>query len=207
MGENDRKSDLEWAEEGREKQSSFGIFDIYSVTRTSPRGRRGTFILVDAADWVTVVPLVKNDTGRDCFLMVRQYRHGSREVTIEFPAGVIERGEEPSESAARELLEETGRSAASLKLLGSSSPNPAFMTNTTYTFLATELGPANGQRLDPLEEVEVIATPIDEVVASMGTESYANSIMMAALGYYLRWEASQPPRKGARPPGSFIAER
>jgi 8-oxo-dGTP pyrophosphatase MutT (NUDIX family) len=206
MGEGDKDSDLAWNEEYREKQSSFGIFDIYSVTRVSPQGRRGSFILVDAADWVTVVPLVKDAAGRDCFLMVRQFRHGNRKVTIEFPAGVIERDEEPAEGAARELLEETGRSAANLVLLGSSSPNPAFMTNATYTFLATHLGPPDKQRLDALEEVEIVTIPIDEVVASMGTKAYANSIMMAALGYYLRWESWQEKSKGARRLGAFIAE-
>jgi len=192
---------LDWEEESREKQSSFGIFDVYSVRRAAPSGQRGNFIIVDAPDWVTVVPLARNESGEPCFVMVRQYRHGSRRITLEFPAGVIERNEEPEEAAARELEEETGRRAKSITLLGEASPNPAFMCNRTFTYLATGVGLPGAQALDELEDVEVELIPVDVVVAEMGTGSYDNTIMMAALAYYLRWEASQSNHTGKRSEG------
>lgn len=185
----DDESHFEWEEEYREKESSFGIFDVYRVTRVSPKGRRGSFVVVDAPDWVTVVPILRDGEGTDRFLMVRQYRQGSRTVTLEFPAGVVEWEEEPAAAAKRELIEETGHTPQRVVFLGKSNPNPSFMCNTTYTYLALDLGPAQDQALDELEEVDLELVPIDEVSAKMGTPPYDNTIMMGALAYYHRWKA------------------
>jgi 8-oxo-dGTP pyrophosphatase MutT (NUDIX family) len=185
----DEPSRLEWEEEYREKESSFGIFDVYRVTRVSPQGQRANFIVVDAPDWVTIVPVLKNDEGTECFLMVRQYRHGSQTTTLEFPAGLIDWEENPAEAARRELVEETGRTPEQIVFLGESNPNPAFMCNTTYTYLALGLGPEHDQDLDEFEEVDRVLIPIDEVEKQMGIPPYNNTIMMSALAYYQRWKA------------------
>ena len=120
--------------------------------------------------------------------MVRQFRHGSRAVTVEFPAGVIEPGEEPQAAAARELAEESGYTARRLTLLGASNPNPSFMRNTSYTFLAEGLHGPGAQSLDPLELVEVERVAVERVLSEMGTGEFDNGMMLAALGYYLRWK-------------------
>ena len=62
---------------------------------------------MDTADWVNVVPILADDKGNDCFLMVRQYRQGSASITLEFPGGVIDAGEDPETAARRELLAKT----------------------------------------------------------------------------------------------------
>lgn len=181
---------LRWEEESREKESSFGIFDVYRVTRTSPAGQRGSFVVVDAPDWVTVIPLLAGKESS--FLMVRQFRHGSRNLTLEFPAGVVEPAEEPSAAAARELAEETGYLADRLTLLGAINPNPSFMCNTSYTFLAEGLHKAGNPTPDALELVEQELLPVDRVIAEMGTGLFNNAIMMSGLAYYLRWRAGRP---------------
>jgi len=181
---------LRWEEESREKESSFGIFDVYRVTRTSPAGQRGSFVVVDAPDWVTVIPLVAGE--EPSFLMVRQFRHGSRSLTLEFPAGVIEPAEEPSAAAARELAEETGFTADRITLLGAANPNPSFMCNTSYTFLAEGLHKSGNPTPDALELVEAVVLPVDRVVAQMGTGPFNNAIMMSGLAYYLRRRAARP---------------
>lgn len=184
-----RGSRLEWEEEYREKESSFGIFEIYRVTRVSPKGQRGNFVIVDAPDWVTIVPLIRDKKGIDSFLMVRQYRHGSETVTLEFPAGVVEFEEEPEDAARRELIEETGWAPEKTIFLGKANPNPSFMCNTTYTFLASGLRDGAEQQLDETEEIVLEIVPADEVVKKMGVPPYDNAIMMSALAYYLRWKA------------------
>ncbi len=63
--------------------------------------------------------------------MVKQYRHGSDSITLEFPAGMVDPGEDAKETAKRELLEETGYTSQSIVLVGKVNPNPAFMTNIT----------------------------------------------------------------------------
>ncbi len=180
---------LRWQEESREKEGSFGIFDVYRVVRASPAGQRGNFTVVDAPDWVTIVPLLA-DQGPS-FLMVRQFRHGSGRVTLEFPAGVVEPGEKPSAAAARELAEETGYTADRLTLLGATNPNPSFMCNTTYTFLAEGLRKSGSPTPDALELVESELLPVERVIAEMGTGPFDNAIMMSAIAYYLRWSVGQ----------------
>ena len=95
--------------------------------------------------------------------MVRQYRHGADLITTEFPAGLVERGEDPAAAAGRELMEETGFRAGRLTLLGELTPNPAFMTNRCFTYLAEDLHPVGGPALDDLEALESLSLPVAEV--------------------------------------------
>ena len=71
---------------------------------------------------------------------MRQLRHPVERVLLEIPAGGIEPGEEPSDSANRELEEETGRRAQKLEGLGGFYSSPGFCTEYLHLFLATELG-------------------------------------------------------------------
>src|SRR5512138_2544631 len=106
-----RDEHLRWTELSRRKLGSYSIFDLYSAERRAADGRTGSFTLLSAPDWVNVVPVIRDASGRVRFVMVRQYRHGVEAVTTEFPAGLVSPGEPPAEAAARELEEETGRRA------------------------------------------------------------------------------------------------
>ena len=177
---------LAWKTISRKWLSDFRIFNMYQVERKNAEGVVGTFYEVDAPDWVTVIPHITDEKLGSCFLMVRQYRHGSEEITLEFPAGMVEKGEPAVECAGRELLEETGYRAGTLELIGEVSPNPAFMNNTVATYLADGLELIRGQELDEHEIIDVVPVPVDEVLDSMGQGEYNNGIMMIAFGFYLR---------------------
>jgi ADP-ribose pyrophosphatase len=182
----DKRDDahLLWTDVSRRKHSSFGIFDVYTVLRRSPRGGTGSFVLVDAPEWVTIIPIT--DDEEPCFLMARQYRHGSSSVTLEFPAGAVNAGEAPLDAAKRELLEETGCSAVEMEHLGAVNPNPAFMTNTVHTFLARGLTKIAPQALDQHEILDIERIPVKRVIEHMGNAPYSNGIMMISLAWYLR---------------------
>jgi 8-oxo-dGTP pyrophosphatase MutT (NUDIX family) len=109
---------------------------VFRVSRTlteSPHtGERHSFYRIDSPDWVNVVPV----TPAGEIVMVRQFRHGLRDVTLEIPGGMIDPGETPEQAAARELLEETGYRAARLETLGSVNPNPALFGNRVFSFTA-----------------------------------------------------------------------
>jgi len=179
---------LIWKDLDRKKLHSCRIFDLYEVKRLSPVGRERNFFLLHAPDWITVIPVLKNEKGDECFLMVEQFRHGSSEVTIEFPAGIVDKGEAPEEAAGRELSEETGYSAGRIVKLGEISPNPAFMDNRTHTFAALDLELTGDQNLDDDEFIHFHLIPVSEVQRDMGTGRYSNGVMMMALAYYNRWK-------------------
>ena len=110
--------------------------------------------------WANIVALTK--TGE--VVLVRQYRHGVREVLLEFPGGVVEDGEDPLEGAKRELLEETGYTASQWVEVGRLYPNPALQTNTLYCYLALDAVKVSGQSLDAGEDIEIHLMPLDELI-------------------------------------------
>lgn len=108
---------------------------------------------------VCVAPL--DGEGRLWF--VRQYRYAIGRYTVELPAGKLEEGEDPLDSALRELSEETGFSAASIEKLGSLFPSPAYTTEEIHLYLATGLS-AGEQHPDEDEFLQLFPLPLEEAV-------------------------------------------
>ncbi|MFW5769316.1 MAG: NUDIX hydrolase [Spirochaetota bacterium] len=186
-----RQEHLVWRELGRKRLLQSVVFDVYSISRTSSMGHEGEFIVLDSPDWVNVVPVTRDTIGRECFLMVHQYRQASQTLTIEFPGGVLDRNEKPEEGASRELVEETGYRAGDIHLAGKIIPNPAIMDNWCYTFVAENLEKVAGQVLDQLELLDYELIPVEEVQKRMGTGPYTHSLMMVALDFYNRWKTGK----------------
>jgi len=169
------------------------IFDIQRVQRASTDGRVGEFVELHAPLWATVIPWFRNEQGVPMFIMVRQYRHGSDSVTIEFPAGTIDAGEDPETAAKRELLEETGcEPVGNMYEIGSISPNPAFMNNRVWFYFVEGVRNVGEQHLDEHEQLDILTVPVKEVLASMGTGQYDNGIMMIAQAFFLRFAQNRP---------------
>jgi ADP-ribose pyrophosphatase len=175
---------LRWVERSRERVLSSPVFEVYLSHSRAADGREGDFYLLEAPNWVNIVPVVRGEDGLPSFIMVRQHRHGVGVTTTEFPAGLCERGESTDAAAFRELAEETGRKASTMSLLGRLSPNPAFMNNWCYTYLAEGLSPAGEKHLDLLEVLEVVEVPAARLMREIGTGEFVNSLTMAALFWY-----------------------
>jgi len=79
------------------------------------------------------------DEGK--MVMVRQYRKAANRVMLEAPAGKIDRGEEPLAAAVRELKEETGYTAGTVKLLTKFYPSVGYSEEMLYLYLCTDLVP------------------------------------------------------------------
>ena len=80
-----------WKERAARALANYKIFDVSSSDRESEDGRRGTFYLVNSLDWAGVIPVVDAPEGR-MIVMIRQYRHGTRRLCLEFPGGAVEEG-------------------------------------------------------------------------------------------------------------------
>ena len=128
------------------------IFDVVKGQKTKTGLEP---VLVNAPDWVCII--VKRG---DEFLVEKQLRYGSNCEVEEFPCGMVEKGESPSEAALRELEEETGIKVSMIDLmkLGCINPNPAFMTNKMHYYYV-DLDKCNHvfckQNLDPHEKIEI----------------------------------------------------
>jgi ADP-ribose pyrophosphatase len=97
-------------------------------------------------------------------LLVRQYRYAVGRDLLELPAGILERGEQPIECAARELEEETGYRAARIKPLCRFYSTPGGTDEVLHIFLASELTPGR-PRPEADERIEVLPTAWDDALA------------------------------------------
>ena len=174
---------LIWKQESRREMYKTPVFSIQESLCRSPQGEPGRFTVIDAPDWAIVIPLLETEQGRK-FVMVRQWRHGTQCLSVEFPGGVFERGEEGIQAAARELREETGYTPGRIRKLGEMSPNPALMSNRVHFFLAEDLRDTGRQYLDQDEYVDALLIPAEEVIANMGKPPYIHALMASALALY-----------------------
>ncbi len=140
-------------------------------------GKSSSFDIIQCANWVNIVALDKDEN----LILVKQYRAGSDDITLETAAGAIERGEEPLAAAKRELEEETGYKSDDWSDLGVVDVNPAFMTNQCYFFLARSCTPSGQINFDPMEDVEVEIFKIDDVKNKIKKGVISHSLSSLAL--------------------------
>jgi len=177
---------LVWNEETRKKVFDCRVFSVWESFCKRPESRPGSdeqavFSVIDARDWVIVVPVIDSR-----FVMVWQWRHGSKSMSLEFPGGVIEAGEDPQEAALRELREETGYAPGKIKKMGEFSPNPAIMSNKVHFFLAEDLKGGGSQNLDDDEYVETALIDVRAAIEGIGKPPYIHALMGTALALYCR---------------------
>lgn len=172
---NEDKS-LLWEEKAKKAILKTPIMTIEESESVASDGLKRNYILIDAPDWVTVIPV-----SGDNFIMVKQWRHGEKSVSTEFPGGVIESGETPLQGAERELKEETGCIAGKMVYLGSVNPNPAFMQNHFHVYAAFDINKTGKQSLDEDEYVNYLEIEKSEVYKRMGTKEMPHALMVAAL--------------------------
>ena len=179
-----RDQHLLWAEVDRENLVRTPVFTLVRSRRRSPTGFESDYFVVDSPDWVNIVATTEDARGRRCFIMVRQFRHGSMRVSLEFPGGVVDAGEKPERAIAREFREETGYDAGSIKLIGSVNPNPALMGNRCYTYFADSVRFVGPPAPESDEYLEVELVPVNDLVSGTRDTEFDHAMMHVALRFY-----------------------
>jgi 8-oxo-dGTP pyrophosphatase MutT (NUDIX family) len=173
-----------WEKLGHATQVRTRIFDLLSARFRHPvRGTERDFVIVQAPDWVNVVALTPD--GR--LVLVRQFRYGINEFSLEIPGGVMEPGEDPVTAGLRELREETGYAGAPAKLLGSIHPNPAIQSNRCHFVFVEEAVRAHELEWDPDEEIQISTEPVDDVLALARNGGITHGLVLNALMLFEPW--------------------
>ena len=136
------------------------------------------FFVIENPDWVNIIALTKNEE----VVLIEQFRHGTEEVILEIPGGMLDEKEEPQTAARRELVEETGYEADEFIFLGESRPNPAIQNNTIYHFLAKDCEKRKETNFDEHESAITKIVPYKDVkkLVSSGKITHA----LAVAGFY-----------------------
>ena len=171
-----------WRRESSEQLADCRVFRVRRDISLNPRdGRAHDFYVIEAPDWINVLPL----TADGEVVLIEQYRHGTGEITLEIPGGMVDAGESPIESAARELLEETGYEAAELVALGRTRPNPAIQDNWIHTFLARDVQFRAAPQFDGTEHTVVRLVPLRDVPALINDGTINHALVIVA--FYRFW--------------------
>lgn len=175
-----RKNTAGWTIEDEHIYEAFKIFTLKRSRRVNPRTQKPfDFFLMEGLSWVNVIPL----TPQNEVILVRQYRHGAEEYTLEIPGGCIEADEpDPSVAALRELREETGYTTGEIASLGIIHPNPAMMSMKLHTYVARNCILSEAQALDPGEDIEVIVRPLSAVTELVRSGGITHALVVAAFG-------------------------
>jgi ADP-ribose diphosphatase len=155
------------------------VFSLLKRRSRSPRsGESHDFFLLNSPHWVNIVPITREGQ----VVLVRQYRQGTEELTLEIPGGMMDpEDESPEHAARRELLEETGYAAGAMRQAGWVAPNPALQNNRCYTFVAEDLHSPGPLQPDGSEDIEVVHIPLAEVSDYVRDGRIRHSLVIAAF--------------------------
>jgi ADP-ribose pyrophosphatase len=156
------------------------VFGLRRDEVMEPTGLRATREVITHPGSVVVLPVL--DDGR--IVMIRQYRHATRQYLWELVAGRKEPDETPKQGAGRELLEETGYRAKRLTVFLDLFPTPGFLEERMYVVLAEGLKAGEAQPEED-EKIEVRAYKIKELTEMMKKGQLKDAKSIAGILYYL----------------------
>jgi ADP-ribose pyrophosphatase len=149
-----------------------------------PNGKPATREYIDHPGAVGVLPFLDKKT----IVLVRQYRYPVGEVTLEMPAGKLDRGERPLPCVHRELEEETGYKAGLVKPLLDYWPTPAFGNEVLRLYVATKLKPGRFNP-DADEFLQKIEMPFAEALSLVKKGKIRDSKTVIGLLAYSAFHA------------------
>ena len=173
-----------WEVISTNRDSSYRIFQLRIDRARSPRTNKiHEFYILESPSWVNIIPLTSDNN----VVMIRQYRHGIKDFTLEIPGGLLEPGDSPASAAERELREETGYWGENISYVGHVHPNPAIQNNICYTYLAKDVHKIQDQSLDDKEDIETVTYPLQEIPELITKGHITHSLVQSGfLQYFLQ---------------------
>lgn len=170
-----------------------GDYSVFRLRRdrnqSAASGKSADFYVLEAPAWINVIPVTRDGE----VVLIRQYRHGTREITLEIPGGMTDPDDaSPAAAARRELREETGYDCEQLIPLGALTPNPAIQDNHIHTFLAAGAFRNGPQELHGNEEIELELCGLAEIPELIRTGRIDHALVVAAF-YLLNVYRGAPP--------------
>ncbi|XP_046573930.1 ADP-sugar pyrophosphatase-like [Haliotis rubra] len=143
----------------------------------------------DEADAVFVIPILKRTLKYDCVIMVKQYRPPMKAYTLEFPAGLVDKGETPEETAVRELREETGYSGKVKHISPATCLDPG-IGNTSVRVVTVEIDGDEDINTSPKshpeesEFIDVLVVPMEELLNKLNEMASAGVVIDSRVYTY-----------------------
>lgn len=144
-------------------------------------GDHGTYYVTRHTPCASIIPMNADGT----FTMVKQYRYIAQQWSIEFPCGSVDAGEEPLETAKRELGEECQLSAGNYKKIGRFASSIGALDSFCTVFLATDLDALQDHTTDDvLECIEVLNLTHDEITQLIADGKIFDGLTLSAWSFY-----------------------
>lgn len=174
---------MPWKILDRKRHSFFGWLDIEEKRVLSPRtGKEMDVKTFHCRPWTLVLPI----TPAQEVVMVQQYRHGTEEVSLELPGGIVDpKDNSPDIAARRELLEETGYQPQSFSQLGECFPQPAIMANKCFFFLAENVLKIREPAPDDGEDIQIVKIPLEDIPVKIMQGEIEHGMVL--LNFFFFW--------------------
>jgi len=153
----------------------FKVREDFCVRQTD--GAQHTFFVVENPDWVNIIAFTKDKK----VILIEQFRHGTEEITLELPGGMVDSQEKAADAVRRELLEETGFSTDEIIYLGKSRPNPALQNNWIHHFLAPLCEKSGETNFDEHESINTKFVSLKDIEQLIESEQITHSLVLAAF--------------------------
>jgi ADP-ribose pyrophosphatase len=178
-------TDLSWETLSESVAYTCDGFDIINQSVQLPDGTETEFDYISETESVVVLPF----RGDGEVVVIEEWRQAVDRVNRGLPAGSLEPGEHPSDGVNRELREETGYEAETVRHLTTVEPANGFANSVFHYFVAEGCSRAGGQSLDTDESISVSTASFESLIDAVEDGSLRDGRSAFGICYYGLFEA------------------